>query len=493
MRILGPRLTLGLRAAATPGRGLWGRGLWSWGLCALLAVGVAGCKGDPREAPLDRLILPTGLALSPEGETLFVTNGNWDRRYANSGLIALELEPIEAGIAAPLAEGSELEPERPCRLVSEGQGRIECDPSLVIDPDLGVRLPSGAGNIAIDRPEGELGPLRLLIPTRIDAGLVWVDALGPSFGGEQSLRLDCNQAEDRRCDSLHLVAGLGPDPSRVTVDRQGFRYAYLPHLLGRRLTLVALDGERGPEVVDVETEFFHLDPLFDSDLGGGFEVVQRACDVESDNAPALSLECARPFLLASERFWWGLRAFRVAPGLDVVLAGGGVTILGPNLDSADPKPLMGGMAFEDPEQGDSLLVVHTTPPALTRVDMSLNQNDNPRSEVVATTSLCTNPNLVVVHRPSQSGAAGPDLAFVSCYGADEIGVVDLGIFKLVQTIAVGDGPNEMVLDESRGWLLVANTAESTISVIGLDAGAPTYLRELATLGLDAARSQAAPQ
>jgi hypothetical protein len=460
---------------------VWGdiRAIGAIGVIALTAI--VGCTNDDL-APLDRLLQPTGLAQSPAGDRLFVTNGNWDRRHNASALVVLDLAALELGLAQPRAAGEALDDSRPCRAHATDD-RLECDPSLLIDPALGVRLPSGAGNIEIDRPGGEQGPLRLLIPTRVDPGLTWVDVFGEGLGDDAPLRLDCGQAEDRFCDRLHRLEDIGDDPSRLSVDNQGFRFAYLPHLLGRRLTLIALDGERGPEIVDFEAEFFREDELFDSGLGGGFSTIQRVCDLDAGNVPALSQDCTRPYLLATQRYWWGLRSFRVAPGLDVLLPSGEATVLGPNLEAAEPKPLMGGMAFEDPEQGDRLLVVHTTPPALSRVDTSLDDEGNLRMDVLATVSLCTNPNLVRVHRPGLDGGAGPSLALVSCYGSDQLAVVDLNVFVVIATIDVGDGPNESLIDDTRDWLLVANTAQSTISIVDLDAGRPTYLKEFATLGL----------
>jgi hypothetical protein len=465
-----------LRSASLPRR----RG---WLALVLACLGASACGEDPALAPLDRLLLPSGLAQSPDGRWLFVTNSNFDRTRNGSALLALDLELLEAGIAAPRSAGEPLDAAHPCRDHAV-DARIECDPALAIDASLGVRMPSGAGNIAVDRPGGEQGPLRLLIPTRLEPSVVWVDVFGEGFGADEGLRFDCGQAEDRYCDRVHRIDGVADDPSRLSVDDRGFRFAYLPHLLGQTLTLILLDGERGPEIVDVEEEFFRLDELFDSDLGGGFAVIQRACDVESDNAPASSNECTRPYLIASQRFWSGVRTFRVAPGLNAVVPGADIEVLGPNLEAAEPKPLMGGMTFEDPERGERLLVVHTTPPALTRIDTSLDENKNPNFEVVDTVGLCTNPNLVAVWRPSEHGQPGPELALVSCYGVDQLAVVDLGVFAIVRTITLGDGPNELLVDAARRWLLVANTAESSISIVDLDITRPSYLSELATLGLD---------
>lgn len=465
-------------------------------VAALVAALAAGsCNRDQGGAPLDDLALPTGLALSPEGHWLFVSNGNWDRSYSGSSVVALDLVVLEAGLEQPAPAGEALDGGQPCREHPEDRERLECDARLVAAGELGVRVPSGAGNIAVHRPEGEGGAMRLLIPTRIDAGLSWIDVLGPGFGDDEGLRFDCGQDDRRHCAARHRVEGIPGDPARVSVDALGFPYAYLPQLLGEDLTLISLDGEQGPEVVDVQGSFFREDELFDTGFAGGFAVAQRACDPDSDNVPAPSNDCARPYLFATNRWWWGLRTFRVAPGLDVVVTGGEHTILGPNLEDAEPRPLMAGLVFEDPEQGDRLLVVHTTPPALTRVDTSLNSNDIPRIEELESLSLCSNPNVIVVHDPADTGASGPKLALISCYGDDEVAVVDLAVFALIATIPVGDGPNELLLDPRRQWLVVANTAESTLSLVELDITSPRYLEEFATVGLGSpSRSaQAAPQ
>ena len=141
---------------------------------------------------------------------------------------------------------------------------------------------------------------------------------------------------------------------------------------------------------------------------------------------------------------------------------------------------MGDLAFEDPAVGERLLVVQTTPPALVRIDTSL-EDGVPRDEVLETIGLCTNPNMLVVHRP-------PDeewLAFVSCYDANEVAVVALSTFAVLATIAVGEGANEMAIDAERRQLYVANTKESTISIVGLDRSRAGFLRERARLGLGA--------
>jgi hypothetical protein len=84
-------------------------------LAALACLSASACGEDPALAPVDRLLLPTGLAQSPDGRWLFVTNGNWDRTRNGSSLVALDLDALAAGVAAPLPAGGALDAAHPCR------------------------------------------------------------------------------------------------------------------------------------------------------------------------------------------------------------------------------------------------------------------------------------------------------------------------------------------------------------------------------------------
>ncbi|MEE9384229.1 MAG: hypothetical protein V3V08_12560 [Nannocystaceae bacterium] len=437
---------------------------------------LCGCApGDGLAPGADGLRLPTGLAIGPGARSLFVTNGDWDQKEDSSTLVRIDLQRFEDAVARPMPPGSVVDGVDPCRRLDDDL-RVECALSVLIDDEQTVRLGRGAGNIAVDFPKDQDTAYRLLIPTRIEPSVVWVDVV---VDGRGSTRVDCGQGPDRFCDAAHTLGNIGPQPAMIRVDGGAFRFAYLPHLLGRKLTLIALDGVFGPERVDEAPEFFRNDPLHDSGLGGGFAVAQRACDVAAGNAPVATLECERPYLYATHRFWWGLRAFRVAPGRDQILAGGNVAVLGTSVAGAQPRPIMGDAEFEDPQTGHRLLVVHTTPPALSRVDTGLDEVGNTKNDLMGSVSVCNNPNMLEIYRAE----LGPDFAFVSCYGAAEVLAVDLEIFAVVAAIDVGAGPNEMVVDATRRWLYVANTLDHTISVVDLRREAATYMREFAVLGL----------
>ena len=438
-------------------------------------AGMLGCGPGQRPAGLDELRQPTGLAVSDGGRWLFVTNGNWDRGRFESSLVVVDLAKFERGLDDPRAAGASVSNDAPCRQRGS-DAAVECAPAPLIREELTVRLPSGAGNIGVDRGLEGAGEIRLLIPTRLETGLWWIDVAGLQDDAPPTLR--CDQDDDRHCGPSHAVAAIRPEPSRIVVDDHGYPYAYLPHLLDRRFSLIRLRGERGPEVADVEEEFYRLDPLFDSDLGGGFGVAARPCDPAADNVPRVTLDCERPLLYTTHRYWFGVRTFRVAPGLDVVIPGSDFSVPGSAVQAADPRPLMGDLRFVDPDVGDELLVVNTTPPALSLVDTSLDDRDEPVDALLRSIPLCGNPNLLELYRPPDE----PWLAFVTCPGQDRVQVIDVEAFEVIRSIPLGRGANEIAVDGDGARLYVANTGESTISVIDLSRGT-TYLTEIGIIGL----------
>ncbi len=437
----------------------------------MLVVLLAACGPQLPAPTLDDLRQPTGVALDVDARHLFVTNGNWDQLEQGGAILALEL----AGLTASVASGS---PSRAHPCVDDDElGARSCDARLMVVPGSGTRLGSGAGNLAVDRPSGsEL--LRVLTVQRIDPAIVWLDVV-PGQGGP---RFECGADPDESCDDIHTITAaldrpdlaLPANPSRIAVDTTGYRYAYVPQLLGTSLSLVALDGEFGPELVDVVGDFYRDDPFEATEFAGGFGVASRPCDPA--DPPAGSRECTRPYLYTSERFFPSVRRFAVAPGLDALLPGDESAVPGLNPEVVDSVPFMGDVAFEDPSD-DRLLVVQTTPGGLLRVDTSVGEDGDPVDALVGTVPLCEQPNMLAVYRPDE----GEALALVTCFGESRLAVVGLGGFRQIADIALGDGANEIAVDSVNGRAFVANTRDDSISVVGLDPRKPGYLRELARI------------
>jgi hypothetical protein len=433
-----------------------------------LAFGASGCSDDDLPDPArGRLRQPTGLAVTPDGDRLIVTGGNWDGAEADGTVMVLRLDELHEGLESGACEGA-----------GDGDPALVCADSPLILDGATVRPGSGVGNVVIDRPAGEAGLLRLLVPTRTPASVVWID-----LAAGRDARLQCGQDDEGRCDDVHRVQAspfdeeerLARDPARIALDQEGYRFAYVPHLLGAQLSLIALDRDDGPELVDIDAEFFRVEPEEMEELAGGFAVAQRACDPL--DPPASTRDCTRPHLYATQRFFPGVRAFTVAPGLDLILPGGEIDV--PALDplAVDSRPYMADLAFEDPATGEDLLVVQTSPPALVRMDMRM-EDGSPRARVIDTVALCANPNVLAVHRPEDA----PWLALVSCFGDGELAVVDLATFRVIRTIPVGQGANEIAIDAARAQAYVANTEDDTISIVSLDRLRPEYLTAWARIG-----------
>ena len=85
--------------------------------------------------------------------------------------------------------------------------------------------------------------------------------------------------------------------------------------------------------------------------------------------------------------------------------------------------------------------------------------------------------------------AGQRFAFVSCFRAAYVFVVDLDSFRVVRQIRMGTGPYELEVDDARDVLYVSNTLERSISVIDLSRTRPTRFQEVARIGLQDPFSQ----
>lgn len=445
---------------------------------ALALVAATACNsGEPPPPELQALRLPTGARLAPDGAWLFVANSNLDLAEANSTLVAVDLPALYDGLRAPLAVNTPLTARAPCRWADEPDADwpfAECDPARLIARERAVQLPSGAGNIALDLPAGPDGPWRLLVPSGLERRLSWVDVRREGPG----IVMDCGQDAQGLCASEYQVANLPPDAARISVDPLGARVAYLPHLLGGAFTLLDLDGDVGPEVAQSREDL--LVESTSTQFFGGFAATARPCDPAA--APRSTQGCTRPLVYVTQRFWPGIRTLAVNLGLRQ-LVGFGAGLGSTQLQDIDKKllgdrPLTGDLAFED-AAGERLLLVHTTPPALSRIDTSLDPAGDPRNAEIATLPLCRNPNLLALHQPPGDEA----LAFVSCYSDAQIAVVALATFTAVATLDVEAGPNELVVDAARRKLYVVQTVASSVAVIELDPRAPAYLRRIARVGL----------
>ncbi|MCA9663801.1 MAG: hypothetical protein KC486_36070, partial [Myxococcales bacterium] len=417
----------------------------------------------------------------------FVANSNLDRRDAAGSLVALDLAALDEALAAPADPGSSFGDDARCRHSAVHPGVRECDAAAFIDPALTRRLPTGAGNIIVDRPFADApawgsvgGVARLMVASSVGRAITWIDA---EVGESGALELRCGQDLLGSCDDHHTLTHRFNDPDSTALPEDAarlrlspsYRYAYLPHMTGSTMTLIDLRGDGGPEISDIEGDFYRTDPYAETEYAGGFAVAERPCDPAAPSE--LSLECSRPHLFTSHRFWPGIRQFTVATGADVLLGRNDRGFVDANPAAVDDLPYMGDLAFED-DAGERMLLVSTTPPTLIRIDTSLDDEGEPRLDPIATVSLCRDPNILALDQPP----GGEALAFVSCFSDDRVAAVDLATLRVARTLELGDGPNELVIDDGRRRLYVVETLGHTIAVVDVDRTSPDYLTVIARIG-----------
>lgn len=444
-----------------------------------------------KELDPQKFRLPTGAALHPSGGWLFIVNSNLDQAHSGSTVMSVDLGALDDAFSdEPLPSSSETTEKNPCRWGStktEPEIAItECDERWFIDPTNTVEFPSGGSNIAVTFTSGEKGPVRLLLLSKIEAAITWVDTnLSTSDADGASLRVNCGQ-KPRRCSDEHVIDSLRQsdyafdnDPSRLYIGRGSSGFGYVPHLLGSAITLVRLAGSGGPQLVDVSKEFYVENS---AGFAGGFAVAERPC--VADSAPSQTKGCTIPLLYTTHRFWRGIRTFTISPGTaqfndDLRLYppdNVGLRGLLPGED--ETRPILADLKFADPS-GDRLLVVQTSPPSLVIMDTSIDASTGgPVDTTLHVIPVCTNPNILEIFYST----TGQNLAFVSCFSEDRLAVVDLNDLNAV-FIDVDDGPNELVVDYGREKLYVVHTLDDTIGAIELSRKSPDYLKFVYRIGL----------
>ena len=261
---------------------------------ALVGAASAGCfkPDDGREPPVERIYFPVGLALSPDGDRLYVANSDWDLQFnagsvqvydatrlrqllpqycetdadctASGRVCDLDTGRTEGGLTlAPTHLCVDSDTGNPCpeaslqtaadRLLEPGlcSALDNRAPDLLLD---GVRVGAFATDL-IYRPNPSGGG-RLFVPVRSDATLHWIDV---SAGGDREL--DCGQNGAGECDANHrrgdevserspLDEGLPIEPYAIDANSDGSTLV-VSHQTEGKVSLFINDwndAARGPEL-----------------------------------------------------------------------------------------------------------------------------------------------------------------------------------------------------------------------------------------------------
>lgn len=430
-------------------------------ICAALAACTASSEEvGPHEADGSAFFFPTGAAVSPDDTVLFVANANSELRYDSGSVDVIDLASVDqmasdwtATKSSPADCHPDLEHGHPETLV--------CSEEHFIREGAGARIGNFATDIAIqDFKTG--GPLRLIIPTRGDPSIAWVDWDGS--------KLSCNSTTEgfALCDADHRLAYVHNDPDVGLLPDEPFDafagkdFAMVTHLTSGAVTLVDSPPGGLATIADVATGFFGADPV--TGLRGSTGVAGRGDtglvyvgSRSEDRIQMLEVgrpvNTAPPYLVADNFFF-----------LDFIGTNAG--------GSSDTR----GMAFSS--DGDRLYLINRRPPSLQIFDTSLGPTGFPQNKGIAATDICRDASTLAV-----VDVGDGDRAYVSCFSDGELYVVDpRGQASVEDIVTVGRGPYSVAAAPTRKKVYVTNFLEDTVAVIDVSPTSPTYNRVVLRIG-----------
>jgi hypothetical protein len=237
---------------------------------ALATIGLAALSGcysgaSGSNPPTDTFYYPVGLAVSPDGTTLYVANSDFDLQWNGGTLQSYNLANIRLDTATLIEANFDPVPADATRIAATGRaggGALPFDPSAkwlpgcqnrgtsnpIIDPN-GARAGLGQAcappmlsrayrlqsaiigafatdvQLASSTTHPELNGKRIYVPVRGDATVTWADV---TPGGP--LTFDCGAPDGGRCNAAHHVGSYTDsfDTRSVTMPGEPFAMAQTP-------------------------------------------------------------------------------------------------------------------------------------------------------------------------------------------------------------------------------------------------------------------------
>jgi DNA-binding beta-propeller fold protein YncE len=418
---------------------------------------LAGCtaSGASTEPPQDQLFYPTSATLSPDESVLFVTSANSDLRYSSGAIDVLDLEQVDATIAAWTSARTI---PAGCNADTDHRETLVCDEAAFMRPNAGARIGNFATTIAMQDRGG--GRSRLIIPVRGDPSVTWVDWDGTT--------LTCNTDGQpfSLCDDDHRLLYVHNDSNVGLLSTEPFDaaadsaqdFAIITHLTSGAVTLIDSPRDGMATIADVSTGLFLPN---DTGLIGTSGVAVRGNDMVYVGSPfenrIQTFTVGRPinnapaYLLAGDYFF-----------LDVVGGNAG--------GSSDTRALQ--------FVGDKMYAMNRNPPSVMTFDTSVGDTGTPGVTLESAVDVCREGERITV-----GGDGDGDRIYVTCFQDGQLYVVDpRGEGSAPDIITTGRGPYAAAASATRHRVYVTNFLEDTISVIDTAAGSPTQGRVVLKIG-----------
>src|SRR5687768_5570522 len=173
-------------------------------LCCLALAACTASSEEVRPNP-DELFFPTGAAVSPDERFMFVANANSELRYDSGTVVMIDLAKVDEYVTNWTMGGTT---GADCHMDPDHRETMECLENVFILPAASARIGNFATDIAVQ--DTGSGTLRLIVPTRGDPSIAWLD-----FDGS---RLSCNADAQgfALCDEAHRLSYVHGDPDLLT-------------------------------------------------------------------------------------------------------------------------------------------------------------------------------------------------------------------------------------------------------------------------------------
>jgi YVTN family beta-propeller protein len=488
----------------------------------LLVVSVGGgCNfGQTGIAPpTNRIFLPAGIAVDPDGNFLYVVNSNSDLRFNAGTLVAVDLSktaPVLAKAASDLPICSKTRFSRTEDVASDYCCRdlwdsniVNCHESQFIQDDATVEIGSFGGPVALQtfKRNGVL-VRRLFVAVRAEPSVTYADAIVSEDGAMVAMRCsgphntNTPAVKNAFCeDDWKIRRPAGATPGSLALPEE-------PHVL-------ALDTDHQALFVG------HLTVTTTNQQvqGGGVSSID-ICNPEHDNPVRFAGLARTTFLPAAYSQAVGaLSAADPAQPSTVVYATArystaisGMVLRSPaaaacDNDATTPSSEARDLALVPSERslaseflpngadvrgilfskhGDRAYVLHrndsdaiANPAALTVLDRRPLPDGAPANSPIAVFQVCNGPTGMQIH-----DAGRGDRIYVTCYDDGQIYVIDPVAMVVESILYVGEGPIGLVFSpRNKGVAYVASFANSHLSIIDLTPGSRTENRVLLRVGL----------